>query len=129
MDLYYNTSIDRYNSSSFNYVADTNNAALLKLTQDIWEGFSEATRKEIDPPGPNSKPLGLVTLRVIVLQLFELWVTEPEVCLAIFNDFSCLFGNSQHQKLYTQNKPIRQKLSFPMFVLARKESFLLNFLR
>ena len=83
MDLYYNTSIDRYNSSSFNYVADTNNAALLKLTQDIWEGFSEATRKEIDPPGPNSKPLGLVTLRVIVLQLFELWVTEPEVCLAM----------------------------------------------
>ena len=83
MTPYYDTPINRYNSSSFNYVADTNNPALLKLTQDIWEGFSEATRKEIDPPGPNSKPLGLVTLRVVVLQLFELWVTEPKVCLAM----------------------------------------------
>ena len=83
MEPYYDTPIDRYNSSSFNYVADTNNTALLKLTQDIWEGLSEATRKEIDPPGPNSKPLGLVTLRVVVLQLFELWVTDPDVCLAM----------------------------------------------
>jgi hypothetical protein len=83
MRHYYDNSINRYNSSSFNYVADTNNTALLKLIQNIWEEFSEATRKEIDPPGPNSKPLGLVTLRVIVLQLFELWVTEPEVCLAM----------------------------------------------
>ncbi len=83
MKPYYDTPIDRYNSSSFNYVADTNNAALLKLTQDIWEGFPEASRKQIDPPGPNSKPLGQVTLKVVVLQLFELWVTEPDVCLAM----------------------------------------------
>ena len=83
MRPYYDTPIDRYNSSSFNYVADTNNAALLKLIQDIWEEFSEATRKKIDPRGPNSKPLGLVTLRVVVLQLFELWVTDPHVCLAM----------------------------------------------
>jgi hypothetical protein len=83
MQPYYETPIDRYNSSSFNYVADTKNTELLKLVQQIWDDFSEPTRRDIDPPGPNSKPLGLVTIRVVVLQLFKLWVTDPEVCLAM----------------------------------------------
>ena len=83
MNPYYEKPIDRYNSSSFNYVADTKNATLLKLVQDIWDDLPDTTRKEIDPSGPNSKRLGLVTLQVVLLQLFKLWVTDPEVCLAM----------------------------------------------
>ena len=74
--------MDRYYSSSFDYSAHTDSKALLDAIKSIWLSFPSDTRAAIDPVGRNAKKAGLPTLEVVVLQLFRLWITEPERCLA-----------------------------------------------
>jgi len=73
--------MDRYYSSSFDYSAHTDSKALLDAIKSIWLSLPSDTRAAIDPAGPNAKKTGLPTLEVVVLQLFRLWITEPERCL------------------------------------------------
>ena len=80
--MYFNQPIDRYHSSSFDYSAHTDSKALLDAIKSIWLSFPSDTRAAIDPVGRNAKKAGLPTLEVVVLQLFRLWITEPERCLA-----------------------------------------------
>ena len=77
-----NQPIDRYHSSSFDYSTHTNSKALSDAIKSIWLSLPSDTRAAIDPVGRNAKKAGLPTLEVVVLQLFRLWVTEPERCLA-----------------------------------------------
>ena len=77
-----NQPIDRDHFSWFDYCAHTDSKDLLDAVKSIWLSFSSDTRAAIDPAGPNAKKAGLPTLEVAVLQLFRLWVTEPERCLA-----------------------------------------------
>ena len=74
--------MDRYYSSSFDYSAHTDSKALSDAIKSIWLSLPSDTRAAIDPVGPNAKKAGLPTLEVVVLQLFRLWITEPERCLA-----------------------------------------------
>ena len=74
--------MDRYYSSSFDYSAHTDSKPLLEAVKSIWLSLPSDTRAAIDPVGPNAKQAGLPTLEVVVLQLFRLWITEPERCLA-----------------------------------------------
>ena len=80
--MYSNQPIDRHYSSSFDYSAHTDSDALLEAIKSIWLSLPSDTRAAIDPAGPNAKKAGLPTLEVVILQLFRLWVTEPERCLA-----------------------------------------------
>ena len=80
--MYSNQPIDRYHSSSFDYFAHTDSDVLLDAIKSIWLSLPSNTRAAIDPVGPNAKKAGLPTLEVVVLQLFRLWITEPERCLA-----------------------------------------------
>ena len=77
-----NQPIDRYHSSSFDYSTHTNSKALSDAIKSIWLSLPSDTRAAIDPVGRNAKKAGLPTLEVVVLQLFRLWITEPERCLA-----------------------------------------------
>ena len=76
-----NQPINRYYSSSFDYCAHTDSNVLLDAGRSIWLSLPSDTRAAIDPAGPNAKKAGLPTLEVVVLQLFRLWITEPERCL------------------------------------------------
>ena len=77
-----NPPIDRNHFSWFDYCAHTDSKALLDAVKSIWLSLPSDTRAAIDPAGPNAKKAGLPTLEVVILQLFRLWVTEPERCLA-----------------------------------------------
>ena len=80
--MYFNQPIDRYHSSSFDYSSHTDSKALSDAIKSIWLSLPSDIRAAIDPVGPNAKKAGLPTLEVVVLQLFRLWITEPERCLA-----------------------------------------------
>ena len=80
--MYFNQPIDRYHSSSFDYSPHTDSKALSDAIKSIWLSLPSDIRAAIDPVGPNAKKAGLPTLEVVVLQLFRLWITEPERCLA-----------------------------------------------
>ena len=77
-----NQPIDRDHFSWFDYCAHTDSKDLLDAVKSIWLSLPSDTRAAIDPAGPNAKKAGLPTLEVVVLQLFRLWITEPERCLA-----------------------------------------------
>ena len=77
----FDSPIDRYHSVAFSYTADTTSRELIELSVSIWDSFPEETRAKINPVGPNSKALGLPTLRLIVVQLFSLWRTDPTQAL------------------------------------------------
>ena len=79
---FYDTPIDRYHSVAFSYTAHTTNKDLIALSDNVWDSFPEETRANINPVGPNSKALGLPTLRLIVVQLFSVWITDPTLALA-----------------------------------------------
>ena len=79
---FYDTQIDRYHSVAFSYTADTTSRDLLELSENVWSSFPEETRAKINPTGRNSRALGLPTLRLIVVQLFGVWVTDPAQALA-----------------------------------------------
>ena len=76
------TPIDRYHSVAFSYTADTTSRELIELSVSVWDSLPEETRANINPVGPNSKALGLPTLRLIVVQLFSVWITDPTQSLA-----------------------------------------------
>ncbi|MDB4207646.1 hypothetical protein N9775_00640 [bacterium] len=76
------TPIDRYHSVAFSYTADTTSRELIELSVSVWDSLPEETRANINPVGPNSKALGLPTLRLIVVQLFNVWITDPTLALA-----------------------------------------------
>ena len=78
----FDTQIDRNHSVAFSYTAHTTNRDLIELSDNVWSSLSKETRAKIDPVGPNSKALGLTTLRLIVVQLFGVWVTDPTQALA-----------------------------------------------
>jgi len=80
--LHFDQPIDRYHSSSFDYSVHTESKALLDTIKSIWLSLPSDTRSTIDPVGRNAKKAGLPTLEVVLLQLFKLWITEPERCLA-----------------------------------------------
>ena len=86
---FFDTAIDRYHSVAFSYTAHTTNHDLIECVESVWCSFPEETRVEINPVGPNSKALGLPTLRLIVIQLFSVWITDPTLALATprGNDF------------------------------------------
>ena len=77
-----NQPIDRDRFSWFDYCAHTDSKDLLDAVKSIWLSLPSDTRAAIDPAGPNAKKAGLPTLEVVILQLFRLWITEPERCLA-----------------------------------------------
>lgn len=77
-----NQPIDRDHFSWFDYCAHTDSKDLLDAVKTIWLSLPSDTRAAIDPAGPNAKKAGLPTLEVVILQLFRLWITEPERCLA-----------------------------------------------
>ena len=79
---FYDAPIDRNHSVYFSYTAHTTNRDLIDLSDNVWSSFPEETRAKIDPVGPNSKALGLTTLRLIVGQLFGVWATDPTQALA-----------------------------------------------
>ena len=79
---FYDNPIDRYHSVAFSYTAHTTNKDLIALSDNVWDSFPEETRANINPVGPNSKALGLPTLRLIVVQLFNVWITDPTLALA-----------------------------------------------
>ena len=79
---FYDTQIDRNHSVAFSYTAHTTNRDLIELSESVWSSFPEETRAKINPTGRNSRALGLPTLRLIVLQLFGVWVTDPTQALA-----------------------------------------------
>lgn len=76
------TPIDRYHSVAFSYTADTTSRELIELSVSVWDSLPEETRANINPVGPNSKALGLPTLRLIAVQLFSVWITDPTQSLA-----------------------------------------------
>jgi hypothetical protein len=78
----FDTPIDRYHSVAFSYTAHTKNKDLIELSVSVWDSLPEETRANINPVGPNSKALGLPTLRLIVVQLFGVWITDPTQALA-----------------------------------------------
>ena len=78
----FDTQIERNHSVAFSYTAHTTNRDLIELSESVWSSLSKETRAKIDPVGPNSKALGLPTLRLIVVQLFGVWVTDPTQALA-----------------------------------------------
>lgn len=78
----FDTQIDRNHSVAFSYTAHTTNRDLIGLVDKIWSSFPEETRAKIDPVGRNSKALGLPTLRLIIVQLFGVWVTDSTQALA-----------------------------------------------
>ena len=80
--MHFDQPIDRYHSSSFDYSVHTESKALLDTIKSIWLSLPSDTRSTIDPVGRNAKKAGLPTLEVVLLQLFKLWITEPERCLA-----------------------------------------------
>jgi hypothetical protein len=79
---FYDAPIDRNHSVAFSYTAHTTNSDLIECVESVWYNFPEETRVEINPVGPNSKALGLPTLRLIVIQLFSVWITDPTLALA-----------------------------------------------
>ena len=79
---FYDTQIDRNHSVAFSYTADTTSRDLIELSESVWSSFPEETRAKINPTGRNSRALGLPTLRLIVVQLFGVWVTDPTQALA-----------------------------------------------
>ena len=79
---FYDTPIDRHHSVAFSYTAHTTNKDLIALSDNVWDSFPQETRAYINPVGPNSKALGLPTLRLIVVQLFSIWITDPTLALA-----------------------------------------------
>ena len=81
-ELFYNVNIDRYHSLPFSYTADTSSRDLVELVGNIWNSFPEETRQKINPIGPRSTRSGLPTLRLIIVQLFGVWVTDPTQALA-----------------------------------------------
>ena len=78
----FDTQIDRNHSVAFSYTAHTTNRDLIELSDNVWSSFPEETRAKIDPVGRNSKALGLPTLRLIIVQLFGVWVTDSTQALA-----------------------------------------------
>lgn len=79
---FYNVNIDRYYSLPFSYTADTSSRDLVELVGNIWNSFPEEARQKINPIGPRSTRSGLPTLRLIIVQLFGVWVTDPTQALA-----------------------------------------------
>ena len=78
----FDTPIDRHHSVAFSNTAHTTNHDLIELSVSVWDSLPEETRAKINPVGPNSKALGLPTLRLIVVQLFNVWITDPTQALA-----------------------------------------------
>ena len=78
----FDTPIDRHHSVAFSNTAHTTNHDLIELSVSVWDSLPEETRANINPVGPNSKALGLPTLRLIVVQLFAVWITDPTLALA-----------------------------------------------
>tara|TARA_R110000868_G_scaffold128702_2_gene336993 strand:- start:1483 stop:3039 length:1557 start_codon:yes stop_codon:yes gene_type:complete len=79
---FYDAPIDRNHSVAFSYTADTTSRDLIELSESIWSSFPEETRAKINPTGRNSRASGLPTLRLIVVQLFGVWITDPTQALA-----------------------------------------------
>jgi len=79
---FFDTAIDRYHSVAFSYTAHTTNHDLIECVESVWCNFPEETRAKINPTGRNSKASGLPTLRLIVVQLFGVWITDPTQALA-----------------------------------------------
>ncbi|MDA9226606.1 hypothetical protein N9P29_01820, partial [bacterium] len=74
--------IKRYHSVPFSYTVHTTNSDLIELSVSVWDSLPKETRANINPVGPNSKALGLPTLRLIVVQLFSVWITDPTQAVA-----------------------------------------------
>ena len=79
---FYDAPIDRNHSVAFSYTAHTTNSDLIECVESVWCNFPEETRAKINPTGRNSKASGLPTLRLIVVQLFGVWITDPTQALA-----------------------------------------------
>lgn len=78
----FESTIDRNHSVAFSYTTDTHSNDLIDLTSRVWDGFPEDTRAKINPVGPNAKSKGLATLKLILVQLYSLWLTDPTLALA-----------------------------------------------
>ena len=78
----YDIRIERNHSVAFSYTTDTHSNDLNKLTSRVWDSFPEDTRAKINPVGPNAKSKGLGTLKLILVQLYSLWLADPTLALA-----------------------------------------------
>ena len=79
----FDTPIDRHHSVAFSNTAHTTNKDLIALSDSVWDSFPEETRNKIDPSGSNaSNKKGKIHLRLLVVQLFHVWVTDPTRALS-----------------------------------------------
>ena len=75
--MFYDYPIDRDHSQTFSLVQDTEDESLLGLVDTVWNSFPEKTRGTIDPSGSNAaNKKGKMHLRLVVVQLFGVWVVD-----------------------------------------------------
>ena len=103
--MFYDDPIDRDHSQTFSLVQDTEDESLLGLVDAIWNSFPEETRNKIDPSGSNAaNKRGKSTLKLVIVQLFGVWVVDPTKALNLPTSHNQTVGSIYNPKRISPKK-------------------------
>mgnify|MGYP001056492790 CR=1 FL=1 len=103
--MFYDDPIDRDHSQTFSLVQDTEDESLLGLVDAIWNSFPEETRNKIDPSGSNAaNKRGKSTLKLVIVQLFGVWVVDPTRALNLPTSHNQTVGSIYNPKRISPKK-------------------------